>query len=649
VLIREFSLVTAATLSYFAMVERLLQALAPPTFGCMTVLAGTLNMLSAAGALAIGPAGQLLPLLRDAGPAGTFARRLMPVPLILPVAAMIIESAMGSVLGSAGSSGAILSSLGMLVAIIMVWASSNQVLHSDLLRRKAEADVRSSRDDLDRRVHLRTQELQEINNLLAIEVAGRQRAQDELEQTNTLLNSIIEVGPLAICAFHIDGSVRRANAAAHEILLPPDERCRDLVQRAARGRRFVGFEFTSASRTVERRLSVWVSPIFRADGGVDCVVVIGADISERKALEQQLQQTQRLESLGVLAGGIAHDFNNLLTGVIGNADLLREQFPAGTTFAAAVNSLVEAGDRMAKLTSQMLAYSGRGRFTVERLALSDQVKQITSLIHASIPRNVELVQRLADDLPAIEADSGQMQQVIINQVTNAVEAIGAAQGLVEIETSCRFTPQNELEQTVTGEPVPAGDYVILEVRDTGSGMDPEILTRIFDPFFTTKFTGRGLGLSAVIGIVRAHRGALTVSTQPKAVTTFRVFLPASRVRGTEAPGSKISAGSGKVLVLDDEEMVGRTAQVLLEQAGFQVVIARDGAEAIQICESMAGEIRVALLDMTMPVMSGEETLARIAARICRSSRPAAIAKRKRARDPSSGRPVLFRNRTGCVN
>ncbi len=345
------------------------------------------------------------------------------------------------------------------------------------------------------------------------------------------------------------------------------------------------------------------------------VRVVGTlmDITDRKRSEESLREMQKLESLGLLAGGIAHDFNNLLTGVIGNASLLETEFSPSSRQAEIVHYLMESADRMARLTSQMLAYSGRGRFVIERISLSRHVSQIVSLIQASIPKTVELRLMLDNNLPEIEADSSQLQQVIMNLVINGAEAIDAGPGMVAVSTSVQDVGDAELSANVTRQNPPAGQYVVLTVQDTGQGMDAKTQERIFDPFFTTKFTGRGLGLAAVLGIVRGHQGLLTVDSHPGAGTTFRVFFPVhpDAVRKPNPPTAAEHRSRGTVLFVDDEDVVRSTAAIALTQAGYEVLLARNGQDAIELFAADPNRIDLVILDMTMPVMGGAEALRQI--------------------------------------
>jgi signal transduction histidine kinase len=617
VLVREWIAVTIITLCYFGFVA-VLSSWGTAAPQSISPFAAILGMLAAANVLATGRNGLLLPLLRDRGPAGLIARSLMPLALILPAITLTVRQLLTHVPvdDSRRPDGILFASINILAAQAIVWIGASKVLSIDLLRRKAEDDLRTSRDNLDRRVQLRTRELVDANERLAIEVANRQHTQNELQQTNATLASIIEACPLAIIAFNLDRSVRRSNAAAAAMRLPDNLECRALVERAGRGEPVDAAELVCEVDRKTVHLHIWASPILTQGARLDGVVMMAADVSERKALEEQIQQNQRLESLGVLAGGIAHDFNNLLTGVLGNASLLQNRFPHNSSEARTASDLITAGQVMAKLTSQMLAYAGRGRFQIEPLNLSTEVRQIANLLQSSVPKNVRLNLILGEDLPPIEGDSSQVQQVVMNLVINGAEALGLKQGAIDVCTMARRAEQSELAAGVTRPPAPAGEYVVLEVRDTGAGMDESTRIRIFEPFFTTKFAGRGLGLSTVLGIVRAHHGALIVQSSPGSGTTFRVFFPTVAAhKPTVAPETPASChGAGTILIVDDEDIVLRMAGSVLNQAGYEVLSASNGSEAINIYESQSRRIDAVVLDMTMPVMGGQQTMEHFAAR-----------------------------------
>jgi len=344
----------------------------------------------------------------------------------------------------------------------------------------------------------------------------------------------------------------------------------------------------------------------------DGLAVFGRDVTERKHFNERLQQAQKLESLGVLAGGIAHDFNNLLTGIIGNASVALEELPAGNPVRGSLEAVVKAGERAAILTRQLLAYAGKGRFVIELLDLSGLVREISNLLRASIPRTVQLHLELREDLPCIEGDAAQVQQLIMNLVINAAEAVGEGKTeIVTITTGLERIEQTNIGQTIPADSIRPGRYVALEVRDRGCGMDEETMSRIFDPFFTTKFTGRGLGLAAAMGIVRGHGAALKVESAPGKGSSFKVLFPASEGQPAlfQHPGrEKNLAGQGTILVVDDEDAVRYVAKSVLENYGYTVELAENGKEGVEIFRKLGRQISAVLLDMTMPVMSGEEAL-----------------------------------------
>jgi len=335
------------------------------------------------------------------------------------------------------------------------------------------------------------------------------------------------------------------------------------------------------------------------------------DEEERRNLEAQVQQAQKLESLGVLAGGIAHDFNNLLTGILGNADLALMALSPVSPARENVQAIENAARRAAELCRQMLAYSGRGRFVVEPVDVSEVVREMAHLLEVSISKKAALKYHFAASLPAVEADATQIRQIVMNLITNASEAIGERSGVITIATGAMECDPEYLKSSYLDEQRPEGRYVYLEVSDTGCGMDEETQARIFDPFFTTKFTGRGLGLAAVLGIVRGHDGAIKVYSEPGRGTTFKVLFPA-RDRAVKPIDDKPGArddwrGNGTILLVDDEETVRSVGKSMLERAGFRVLIAEDGRQALDVFRQRCGEIDCVVLDLTMPHMDGEET------------------------------------------
>ena len=331
----------------------------------------------------------------------------------------------------------------------------------------------------------------------------------------------------------------------------------------------------------------------------------------RRQWEAQLQHTQRLESLGLLAGGIAHDFNNLLTGVLGSAELALLRLPPDAPARADLAQIVTAAQRAAGLTGQMLAYSGRGTFRVQPVLLPALIREMDPLLRASLPKTCALEFHLGESLPAVEADATQLRQVVMNLVLNAGEAIGDAAGVITVRVGVRECDRAYLAGGVLDQAIPEGPYVALEVTDTGCGMSAETQARMFEPFFTTKFTGRGLGLAAVLGIVRGHHGTIRVTSEPGRGTQIAVLFPPT-TRPVIAPPALAPVplawrGEGTVLVVDDEAHIRAGAAQALEHTGFTVLTAANGKEAVAVFRQHAETIRAVLLDLTMPNMDGAAT------------------------------------------
>lgn len=335
---------------------------------------------------------------------------------------------------------------------------------------------------------------------------------------------------------------------------------------------------------------------------------------ERRQFEDQLRQSQKLESLGVLAGGIAHDFNNLLTAILGHADLAQASLPPGSPLRPHIDEINTASRRAADLAGQMLAYSGRAQLVIKPVRLSKVVRELGQLLEASVSKKAPLKFRLDPDLPVIDADPTQLRQVVMNLIINASEAMGDVAGEVTVTTRVADVPGSVPDGTWIGGTPPPGRYVAFEVADTGCGMDAGTLSRIFDPFFTTKVTGRGLGLAVVLGIVRGHAGHLAVDTAPGRGTVFAILFPPSahlEETGAADDGTKPAAtwtGCGTVLIVDDEPAVRRLAKVMVERCGFDTLLAEDGEEALRVFRANQGLVTGVLLDLSMPRMGGRETL-----------------------------------------
>jgi PAS domain S-box-containing protein len=348
--------------------------------------------------------------------------------------------------------------------------------------------------------------------------------------------------------------------------------------------------------------------------------------SARRAAESseaQSRHVQKLESIGVLAGGIAHDFNNLLHVVLGNADIALSNLKAGSRARVPIEEVVRATLRAADLTRQLLAYSGKGAFVVRHLDLSTEVREMATLLRTGISKQATLAWELASNLPAVNADPTQIRQIVMNLITNASDALGETGGIITLRTGvARLKDMDDQNFSVPLEPEApversSGPFVYLEVGDTGSGMTPDTLSRIFDPFFSTKFTGRGLGLAAIMGIVSSHRGLIRIRTAPGEGTAFRVLFPA--VAGAAVKTGKPTAersdwhGSGTILVVEDEEGVREVAERILQEIGFRTIGAEDGRRALEIMEEVGDSVTAVMLDLSMPRMGGAETFRRLRA------------------------------------
>lgn len=374
------------------------------------------------------------------------------------------------------------------------------------------------------------------------------------------------------------------------------------------------FEFMDGlgRQNIVRRICM---PFKDATGQIIGLVGLHDDITERKQTEEMLQQAQKLESLGVLAGGIAHDFNNLLVPIMGYTSLLLNKVTDNPALIKPLGHINKAAERAAELCREMLAYSGRGTFEKSPIDLNLAIQDNLELIGVSVPKKVELHYQLETNLPKVEADPIQINQVIMNLIINAAESMGENEGRITLSTGVDTLKNRESSNnfySYVDDEVP--EFAYLEVADTGQGMAKDVITKIFDPFFTTKFTGRGLGLAAVLGIVRGNHGALLVKSKPGQGTSFRLYLPL--MDSSMAPedlaqpaGNEIEKGT--ILVVDDEEPVRQLVGEVLDVLGFTVIKAKDGREGIEMFSKHKNTLQAVLLDFTMPKMNGLEALLKI--------------------------------------
>jgi PAS domain S-box-containing protein len=475
------------------------------------------------------------------------------------------------------------------------------------------------------------------------DISERKAVEETLRQSEERLKSLLEHSPISMAIVGMDGTIEYINRRAVETfgyvpadipdmdhwwrLAYPDPAYRAEVVATFMG--LVADAVAHPGREIERR----EYRVTCKDGTLKTMVIFGVpvsgkifvmfeDISERLraeearlGLERQLLHAQKLESLGVLAGGVAHDFNNLLMAMLGHMDLALAQLPARWPASWHIHQAVAAGRRAAGLANRMLAYSGRGAFVVEEMDLNATIEENAAMLRTAVAKTAALTLNLPHDLPHVVADAAQVQQIVMNLITNASEALGERPGAITLSTGAGEFDAAYLQRSCLEEKPAPGRFVWLEVADTGCGMDADTVLRLFDPFFTTKFAGRGLGMSAVLGIVRGHHGAILVDSAPGAGTTIRVLFPAGAATRAaaraEAPAAArpdaAPAAGGVVLIVDDEVPVLTVCSAMARQLGLRVLTAVDGVDAVRVFGAEAASIDVVLLDMTMPKQDGLAT------------------------------------------
>lgn len=406
--------------------------------------------------------------------------------------------------------------------------------------------------------------------------------------------------------------------------LHPDDyqHCLELYVSAFDRREAFSMEFRLHRHDGEYR---WIqddgSPRYDSNGHFAGYIGYCMDITERKraeeqkaALQQQLQQTQKLESLGVLAGGIAHDFNNILTVIISSCSLAHMRPQMAPLLLSEID---KAAHRAAELCRQMLAYAGKSMLTMKRVNMSELVADMAKMLEATINPNVVVRSEFSLHLPPIWGDASQLRQIVMNLIINAAEAIGEKQGEICIRLAEATVFEGEGEKDYSGRTILPGQYVCLQVTDNGCGMDEDTRQRVFEPFFTTKFTGRGLGMSAVLGIISTHLGYMQLVSQQGVGTLFKVYLP---VHSNLPDGATVThvpplpwQGSGTILLAEDDPQIIMMAKVLIEALGFSVIEAANGQEALELYKKNADSITIVVTDVGMPVMDGYELFRRLKA------------------------------------
>jgi PAS domain S-box-containing protein len=407
---------------------------------------------------------------------------------------------------------------------------------------------------------------------------------------------------------------------AHEIFVPPDRQAGvpevELQVASEQGR--AEDERWHLRKDGSRFWASGVMISLREDGRIVGYAKVVRDFTERRQLEEAVRQTQRLESVGVLAAGVAHDFNNVLTAILGNVAMVRRRLDgkAGPEVQEMLVAAERAGNRAAHLVKQLLNYAGKGRREIQPVDISQVAKDALAIVQASVSRKITLRSDIPQESRMIQADVGQVQQLLLNLVLNGAEAIGDREGEVFVRMRVRDVSEAELNRAFPAFSLTPRPYTEIIVSDTGSGMDEKTRQQIFDPFFTTKFLGRGLGLAAALGIVRAHGGGIAVQSTPGKGSTFSVLLPAEQDR-PDAPMTvadsltESARGEGLVLVVDDEVGIRSLLQHALEELGYTVLTAEHGGQAVELLERSTEEIILVLIDVVMPVLDGAETAIRI--------------------------------------
>ena len=471
-----------------------------------------------------------------------------------------------------------------------------------------------------------------------VDISERKRSEQVRREAEETLRRVVEAVPIVLWSVDLNGTFTLSTGRGLQALgLQSGQVVGQSVYELYAGvpvvldcvrRCLSGEQLTETVEVGELVFESLFTPLRDENGAVNGLLGVAIDVTERRRAEHeqqrlraQLLQVQKLESLGLLAGGIAHDFNNILTPILGASSSALLTIPKENPAYQDIEMVIAAAQRAANLTRQMLAYSGKAHVEMRPLDLSRHVREIASLLETTVSKKVKLRLELEGSLPSVCADVAQLQQIVMNLVINGAEAIGDQPGTVLVSTGKQRLDDAYIATLFAAEGLTSGDYAFVEVHDTGHGMDDATKEKIFDPFFTTKFTGRGLGLAAVLGIVRSHHGAIKVYSSPGRGTSFKVFFPTAEqapVSETRRPASDFR-GDGLVLLIDDDRSVRLTARRMLEYFGFTVIDAEDGQAGVELFRERAAELALVICDMTMPKLNGEETVR--ALRVIRSDVP----------------------------
>lgn len=514
------------------------------------------------------------------------------------------------------------------VALVGVGAIS--VLEASERFQRVHQDLEQLSQHLEMEVDDRTDELATTNRRLQSQIAERRLVEEALR----MLERAVEQSEDGIAVTDLSGSTKFINEAwarmhghdvyevlGYEIGLfhTPEQMQEEVFPLMTWVRQHGSFQGEVGHRRKDgSTFPAWMSitRLRNDDGEAVGMVAIARDITEQRRaaadrlkLEKEAHQAERLESLAILAAGIAHDFNNLLTSVLGHASLLARHLTPGDTDHGRARQIEAAADRAAQLSDQLLSYAGEDQMAPQVQGLNDVVESLRSELLELIPAGVTLQFQLKQNLPKAKIDREQVHTILLSLVRNGVDALEGDDGVVTVRTSQVEATTSYFEGAFGDSGRPAGGYVFFEVSDSGRGIDKSTLAHIFDPFFTTRSDGRGLGLAASLGIVRAHGGAIKVYSEPRKGSTFEVLFPVTE----EAESGVVDArevrswrGGGTILVADDEDLVREVAKDILEAQGFEVLTAENGRQAVRLFRKNRFDIRAVLLDLTMPQMDGEQ-------------------------------------------
>jgi len=498
-------------------------------------------------------------------------------------------------------------------------------------KKEAEEELKKYREHLEEMVETRTSELVQANEQLQGEIAERQRTEEALKSSEARYRSLFNGVPVGLYRSTPDGQILDANLALVQMLGFPDQESLVKINVAAsfvnpedREREQALLEREGIVRDYEMELrrndgkKIWVRDTVRivrdADAGVTCYEGSLEEITERKQLESQYRQSQKMEAIGRLAGGVAHDFNNLLTAISGYSEMTLMDLRRDDPLRLNIEEILKAADRATSLTQQLLAFSRKQILQPRKISLNDTLTGMHEMLRRLIGEDVDLSLELEPDLGTVTADPGQIEQIVMNLAVNARDAMPRG-GKLFIETDNVFLDEAYTQRHLEVSP---GPYVMLAVSDNGLGMDEETQARIFEPFFTTKERGKGtgLGLATVYGIINQSGGHIWVYSEPGQGTAFKIYLPrldaAVEVERAKVIPAEMPFGEETILVVEDEDALRALIQRSLKKFGYRVLEARHGGEALLICEQAQEPIHLMLVDVVLPQMSGPRIAARLA-------------------------------------